>query len=56
MNPIKRLTATLASSAVIVLTTAATAHAAPAGPVNNGLSFLRESAEALITFVKQVLA
>ncbi|MFG2334016.1 hypothetical protein ACGFMM_30985 [Streptomyces sp. NPDC048604] len=56
MNSIKRLAATLTSSAVIVLTTAATAHAAPAGSVNDGLGFLKESAAAIVTFVNQVLA
>ncbi|MGP3691393.1 hypothetical protein ACTVZO_43315 [Streptomyces sp. IBSNAI002] len=54
---IKRAANIAAATTVIFLTAAAMpAHAAGNGPVNNGLSFLRESAEAIITFAKQVLA
>ncbi|MFE2330251.1 hypothetical protein ACFXD5_41185 [Streptomyces sp. NPDC059385] len=52
---IKRAAATAAAATVILLTTTLPAHAADTDTAG-GLSFLREAAEAIITFVKQVLA
>ncbi|WP_188274750.1 hypothetical protein [Streptomyces sp. CBMA152] len=57
MTTFKRVAATLGATAVVLAVAVAPANAADAaGTVNNGLSFLRDSAEAIITFVKQVLA
>ncbi|MGW5775022.1 hypothetical protein [Streptomyces sp. NPDC003863] len=60
MNPVKRAAGTLAATTLVLLTNAATAaHAATLADTTTGtgaLGFLRNSTEALITFVKQVLA
>ncbi|MER7598439.1 MULTISPECIES: hypothetical protein [Streptomyces] len=53
---IKRAATTAAATTVILLTAASMpAHAAETVTTKGGLGFLRNSAEAIITFVKQVL-
>ncbi|MFB7257934.1 hypothetical protein [Streptomyces nojiriensis] len=52
---IKRAATTAAATTVILLTTTIPAHAADSDTTGY-LSFLKETAQAILTFVKQVLA